>query len=194
MISRHTLHPQLVYSTYISTPPTAESSSIVFERDEEAETFKAKLMDATAYKQLRLAMPELVPLLRGAEGNHRHRVHNQGTIIDPLTLLIAGPPCATLDKRSSEPNHWLYSDPPVVLSGTRDSVTPGEGVCYVTNAAYVAEARREWERRTNNAITDYVVVPALPRGALLEWQTTQVAGYQKVVDSSVINLPVFDAF
>ncbi|XP_046665035.1 diphthine--ammonia ligase [Homalodisca vitripennis] len=45
-----------------------------------------------------------------------------------------------------------------------------QGVCYVTNAAYVAEARREWERRTNNAITDYVVVPALPRGALLEWQ------------------------
>ncbi|XP_054259773.1 uncharacterized protein LOC128984473 isoform X2 [Macrosteles quadrilineatus] len=45
-----------------------------------------------------------------------------------------------------------------------------QGVCYVTNAAYIAEARREWERRTNNAITDYVVVPALPRGALLEWQ------------------------
>lgn len=45
-----------------------------------------------------------------------------------------------------------------------------QGVCYVTNAAYISEARREWERRTNNAIMDYVVVPQLPRQALIEWQ------------------------
>lgn len=45
-----------------------------------------------------------------------------------------------------------------------------QGVCYVTHPSYIPEARREWEKRTNNAIVDYVVVPQLPRGALLEWQ------------------------
>lgn len=45
-----------------------------------------------------------------------------------------------------------------------------QGVCYVTHPSYIPEARREWEKRTNNAIVDYVVVPELPRGALLEWQ------------------------
>ncbi|KAE8738160.1 hypothetical protein FOCC_FOCC016358 [Frankliniella occidentalis] len=45
-----------------------------------------------------------------------------------------------------------------------------QGVCYVTHPSYIPEARREWEKRTNNAIVDYVVVPKLPRGALLEWQ------------------------
>lgn len=49
-----------------------------------------------------------------------------------------------------------------------------QGVCYVTNPAYIAEARRQWERRTNNAITDYVVVSGLPRGALLEWQVSSL--------------------
>lgn len=45
-----------------------------------------------------------------------------------------------------------------------------QGVCYVTHAAYISEARKEWERRTNNAIVEYVVVPELPRSALVEWQ------------------------
>ncbi|PNF17010.1 Diphthine--ammonia ligase [Cryptotermes secundus] len=44
-----------------------------------------------------------------------------------------------------------------------------QGVCYVTHPSYIPEACREWEKRTNNAIVDYVVVPQLPRGALLEW-------------------------
>lgn len=45
-----------------------------------------------------------------------------------------------------------------------------QGICYVTNASYISEARKEWERRTNNAIVEYVVVPELPRSALVEWQ------------------------
>ncbi|XP_067011966.1 uncharacterized protein [Anabrus simplex] len=44
-----------------------------------------------------------------------------------------------------------------------------QGICYVTHPSYIPDARREWEKRTNNAIVDYVVVPQLPRGALLEW-------------------------
>ncbi|BES92864.1 ATP-Hypothetical protein region [Nesidiocoris tenuis] len=45
-----------------------------------------------------------------------------------------------------------------------------QGICYVTNPSYIREARREWERRTNNAIVEYVVVPELPKGAMVEWQ------------------------
>ncbi|XP_073979888.1 uncharacterized protein isoform X2 [Rhodnius prolixus] len=45
-----------------------------------------------------------------------------------------------------------------------------QGICYVTNASYIREARNEWERRTNNAIIEYVVVPELPKSALVEWQ------------------------
>ncbi|PSN32554.1 hypothetical protein C0J52_21699 [Blattella germanica] len=44
-----------------------------------------------------------------------------------------------------------------------------QGICYVTHPSYIPEACREWEKRTNNAIVDYIVVPQLPRGALLEW-------------------------
>ncbi|KAF6204719.1 hypothetical protein GE061_018880 [Apolygus lucorum] len=43
-------------------------------------------------------------------------------------------------------------------------------ICYVTNPSYIREARKEWERRTNNAIVEYVIVPELPKGALVEWQ------------------------
>lgn len=45
-----------------------------------------------------------------------------------------------------------------------------QGICFVTHPSYISEARRQWERRTANAIMDYIVVPALPRGALVEWQ------------------------
>ncbi|XP_065095413.1 uncharacterized protein LOC135717338 [Ochlerotatus camptorhynchus] len=45
-----------------------------------------------------------------------------------------------------------------------------QGICFVTHPSYIYEARRQWERRTANAIMDYIVVPALPRGALVEWQ------------------------
>ncbi|XP_053680727.1 uncharacterized protein LOC128731620 [Anopheles nili] len=45
-----------------------------------------------------------------------------------------------------------------------------QGICFVTHPGYIYEARRQWERRTANAIIDYIVVPALPRGALVEWQ------------------------
>jgi len=45
-----------------------------------------------------------------------------------------------------------------------------QGICYVTNASFISEARKEWERRTKNAIVEYVVVPQLPKSALVEWQ------------------------
>ncbi|XP_055641894.1 uncharacterized protein LOC129778808 isoform X2 [Toxorhynchites rutilus septentrionalis] len=45
-----------------------------------------------------------------------------------------------------------------------------QGICFVTHPNYISEARRQWERRSANAIIDYIVVPALPRGALVEWQ------------------------
>lgn len=44
-----------------------------------------------------------------------------------------------------------------------------QGICFLTNVSYIPEARKEWEIRTNNAIVDYVVVSALPRGASVEW-------------------------
>lgn len=44
------------------------------------------------------------------------------------------------------------------------------GICFLTHPAFIAEARRQWERRTTNAIMDYIVVPTLPRDALVEWQ------------------------
>ncbi|CAD7087670.1 unnamed protein product [Hermetia illucens] len=45
-----------------------------------------------------------------------------------------------------------------------------QGICFTTHPNYIAEARRQWERCTTNAIIDYIVVPALPREALVEWQ------------------------
>lgn len=45
-----------------------------------------------------------------------------------------------------------------------------QGICFVTHPNFIAEARRQWERRTANAIMDYIVVPALPRNAAVEWQ------------------------
>lgn len=45
-----------------------------------------------------------------------------------------------------------------------------QGICFVVHPSYIHEARRQWERRTANAIMDYIVVPALPRKALVEWQ------------------------
>ncbi|XP_065347839.1 uncharacterized protein LOC135944668 [Cloeon dipterum] len=44
-----------------------------------------------------------------------------------------------------------------------------QGVCYLTCKNAVQTVRRLWERHTTNAIVDFVIVPALPRGALLEW-------------------------
>lgn len=45
-----------------------------------------------------------------------------------------------------------------------------QGICFVTHPSYITEARRQWERRTTNAIMDFIVLPALPRKALVEWQ------------------------
>lgn len=45
-----------------------------------------------------------------------------------------------------------------------------QGICFVTHPNYISDARRQLERRTTNAIMDYIVVPALPRKALVEWQ------------------------
>ncbi|XP_050540996.1 uncharacterized protein LOC126905392 [Daktulosphaira vitifoliae] len=44
-----------------------------------------------------------------------------------------------------------------------------QGICYVTNTKYIHAARTEWEKRTNNAIVDYVVVSRLPKDAVVEW-------------------------
>lgn len=44
-----------------------------------------------------------------------------------------------------------------------------QGVCYVTSPSFVEIARKEWEKKTNNAIVDYLVVSYLPKGALIEW-------------------------
>lgn len=45
-----------------------------------------------------------------------------------------------------------------------------QGICFVTHPSYITECRRQWERQTTNAIIDYIVIPALPRQALVEWQ------------------------
>jgi len=44
-----------------------------------------------------------------------------------------------------------------------------QGICFLIHSSYIADARKEWERRTKNAIVDYIVVPNLPRGAQVEW-------------------------
>ncbi|KAL1131383.1 hypothetical protein AAG570_011000 [Ranatra chinensis] len=44
------------------------------------------------------------------------------------------------------------------------------GVCFITNASFIGKVRKEWERKSNNAIVDYIVVPQLPKSALVEWQ------------------------
>ncbi|XP_068232822.1 uncharacterized protein [Palaemon carinicauda] len=46
-----------------------------------------------------------------------------------------------------------------------------QGVCFVTKLSDVAVAQRMIARQSESQITTYVVVPALPRGALVEWQT-----------------------
>lgn len=45
-----------------------------------------------------------------------------------------------------------------------------QAVCFITDPNYISEARRQWEKRTTNAIVNYVVVPSLPRNAMVEWQ------------------------
>lgn len=45
-----------------------------------------------------------------------------------------------------------------------------QGICFLTHPNYISEARRQWEKRTENAIMDYIIVPELPRKALVEWQ------------------------
>ncbi|XP_044748172.1 diphthine--ammonia ligase [Coccinella septempunctata] len=44
-----------------------------------------------------------------------------------------------------------------------------QGICYVTNLCTIPQVRKLWEENTNNAIVDYVVVPVLPKSALVEW-------------------------
>ncbi|KAJ8686188.1 hypothetical protein QAD02_021982 [Eretmocerus hayati] len=44
-----------------------------------------------------------------------------------------------------------------------------QGICFVTQPSSIPDARKEWEKRTNNAIVDYVVVSSLPRTAQVEW-------------------------
>jgi diphthine-ammonia ligase len=45
-----------------------------------------------------------------------------------------------------------------------------QGICFVTNEKYIEDCRGEWEKLTNNAIVEYLVVPRLPRDASVEWQ------------------------
>ncbi|KAF4530126.1 hypothetical protein B566_EDAN001383 [Ephemera danica] len=44
-----------------------------------------------------------------------------------------------------------------------------KGVCYLTSPSAVQTVRQLWETRTTNAIVDFVIVPALPRGSQVEW-------------------------
>lgn len=44
-----------------------------------------------------------------------------------------------------------------------------QGICFLTHPSFIPAARKEWEKRTNNAIVDYIVVSSLPRGAQVEW-------------------------
>lgn len=44
-----------------------------------------------------------------------------------------------------------------------------QGICYVTHSDYIQSAKQEWERKSNNAIVDYMVVSRLPRDAKIEW-------------------------
>lgn len=44
-----------------------------------------------------------------------------------------------------------------------------QGICFLTHPSSIPAARKEWEKRTNNAIVDYVVVTSLPRAAQVEW-------------------------
>ncbi|CAH0560796.1 unnamed protein product [Brassicogethes aeneus] len=44
-----------------------------------------------------------------------------------------------------------------------------QGICYLTDVAYVEPARKIWESKTNNAIVNYVVVTGLPKNAFVEW-------------------------
>ncbi|CAL8111401.1 unnamed protein product [Orchesella dallaii] len=45
-----------------------------------------------------------------------------------------------------------------------------QGICFVTDENYIEECRQELEKRTNNSIVEYLVVPRLPRDARVEWQ------------------------
>jgi diphthine-ammonia ligase len=45
-----------------------------------------------------------------------------------------------------------------------------QGICYVTDPNFIVECREEWEKRTNNAVVEYLVVSRLPRDANVEWQ------------------------
>jgi len=45
-----------------------------------------------------------------------------------------------------------------------------QGICYVTDPSFIVECREEWEKRTNNAVVEYLVVSRLPRDANVEWQ------------------------
>ncbi|XP_035674610.1 diphthine--ammonia ligase-like [Branchiostoma floridae] len=59
-------------------------------------------------------------------------------------------------------------------------------ICYVTNISYIQIAKAAWEQNTQvmddiqqddirSGVETYVVVPALPRGALVEWHVTATA-------------------
>lgn len=44
------------------------------------------------------------------------------------------------------------------------------GICFVTHPDHIEAAEIEWEKSTENAISNFIVVSGLPRGALVEWQ------------------------
>ncbi|CAL4075709.1 unnamed protein product, partial [Meganyctiphanes norvegica] len=46
-----------------------------------------------------------------------------------------------------------------------------QGVCFLTRLEDVGIARRTMARHSESQMSTYVVVPALPRGAMIEWQT-----------------------
>lgn len=66
-----------------------------------------------------------------------------------------------------------------------------QGVCYVTNVAHILAAKVEWERKTNNAIIDYVVVQRLPRDASVEWHLWAHRGNSRFDCTSTSNYSSF---
>ncbi|KAK3883105.1 hypothetical protein Pcinc_012559 [Petrolisthes cinctipes] len=57
------------------------------------------------------------------------------------------------------------------VAPTTDIRAVVQGVCFVTRLCDVGVARRMMARLSESQISTYVVVPALPRAALVEWQT-----------------------
>jgi len=57
----------------------------------------------------------------------------------------------------------------------------------VTDPAYIVKCREEWEKKSNNGIVEYIVVPRLPRDASVEWcvWVTHVSSFPHLIFSFI---------